>query len=158
MKQENNLKQMTRISERQKKYMERFYEPEFSAYDFMCLFCAVNGIQQKYSFDREILLSFIKSCKLNGEYTNLLDDINFKSNGVFYYSEELQEAITKLKLAGVLYTISPERDSSILISIDTHFEELMGPRNDYLDQMEAFVSSFNTYVSKSDLKKLEMVC
>lgn len=129
----------------EEEYIDRFYNPEFSSYDFMSLFCAIYGSEQSDWFDRDVLLAFIQSCKKNGKYENLLNELQLKNNGVFCYSEDFEEAITKLKFGGILYTISPEQDAGIYIKKDVPFDKLINPREKYEDEMREFIGNFDTY-------------
>lgn len=126
-------------------YMEKFQEPEFSSYDFMSLFCVLNASQRNYSFNRDNLINFIKLCKDNNEFDRLLNSIRLKSNGIFPYSDELDEAIAKLKWEKILYTISPEQDYSIFIFEDIPMSELLKKRISYFDEMVRFLSKYIDY-------------
>lgn len=129
-------------------YNARFYQQKFSAYDFMKLFCAILSRQGKFSFYRDSLIDFINTCKFDGEYNNLLGGINLKSNGIFYYSKDLQEAITKLKFGGILYTISPETNSLINIYEDIPTEEFIYNQMKYEETMVEFVSNYKDFESQ----------
>ena len=140
-----------KILETRKSYLERqsydekFSEPEFSSYDFMCLFCALNASQRNYSFNRETLIKFIKSCKENNTFSRLLNNIKLKNNGIFSYSDELDEAIAKLKWSRILYTISPETDASIHIFQDIPMSEFIKKRISYFDEMINFIEEYQNY-------------
>ena len=123
----------------------RFYQPEFSAYDFMCLFTVINVIQKTNAFDRDSLIKFISYCKNNNKFNQLLNDININSNGVFAYSNDLEEAIQKLRLSGLLYTISPESDAKIFIFENIQIANLIGKRIDYFDDMIKFIKNYKQF-------------
>ncbi len=129
-------------------YIEEFKESEFSSYDFMSLFCAFNAFQKNYSFNRDNLINFIKLCKESNKFTKLLNGIRLKSNGIFSYSEELDEAIAKLKWGKILYTISPEQDASIFIFENIPMSELIKKRISYFDEMVYFLSKYTDYESE----------
>lgn len=157
MESKNNIKSIdTNVSNERRKYLDMFSEPEVTAYDFMCLFSATCASQEKYIFDRDQLLAFIKSCKLNGQHSVLLQDINIKSNGVFDCSENYDEAIAKLKWAKILYTVSPEQDASIHIFEDTPCDELIKPRIQYADEMAQFVDNFHEYGTRGQAKAINV--
>lgn len=137
-------------------YINRFYQPKATSYDFMSLFCALLSKQQEYSFCREHLIEFIKSCQINRKYKDLLDDIRYKSNGVFNYSDDLDDAIFNLKLGGILYTISPERDSQIFISEDISAEELIKPRIKYVAVMAEFIDEYNAEYGLKNKQKVQI--
>ncbi|MBE6160529.1 MAG: hypothetical protein E7157_05755 [Lactobacillales bacterium] len=137
----------------EKKYIDKFYDPNFSAYDFMSLFSAISAEQKVYSFNEEELNKFIKECKDSSEFDNLLNDINFKSNGISYYSEELDEAITKLKFGNILYTITPQRDSIIYIFENTPFSKMIDSRRKYLDEATSFINKYKEFENKNEYKR-----
>lgn len=129
-----------------KKYLENFHEEEFNTHDFMLLFSAIYAIKGNSSFSRDNLLNFIIENKQKEENSNLLHDIEIKSNGIFYYSNNFDEAISKLKWAGILYTISPEEiDSSIYINKGIDVSGIIKSRIDYLNDIINFVSIYEQY-------------
>lgn len=134
-----------RLGKDAEEYIKRFYENKFTAYDFMTLFCAIYAIQKRNSFSRDNLLAYIINCKEAQKFESLLEDIALKNNGVFYYSENLMEATTMLKNVGILYTISPEGDSSIYIRDDVSVSSMIKTRLDYMDAMVAFVAHYQHY-------------
>lgn len=151
-KTEISLKQVNEeIIEARKSYIEsqaylyKFKDGEFSPYDFMSLFCALNASQRNFSFNRNYLIKFIKLCKDNNEFNNLLKNIRFKNNGIFFYSEEIDEAIAKLKWGEILYTISPEQDDTIFIDKNIKMSELIKDRISYFDEMVVFLNKYNDY-------------
>lgn len=132
------------------KYIERFYDPPFSPYDFLSLFSALYASEKDYSFSRDELIAFIDICKKSGKYSDLVGDIQLKSNGIYSYSEDLDEAVVKLKWAKILYTVSPERDSRIYIFEDIPFTELMRGKDDFINQMTDFIGRFKEYEMRKD--------
>ena len=87
-------------------------------------------------------------CKESNKFTKLLNGIRLKSNGIFSYSEELDEAIAKLKWGKILYTISPEQDASIFIFENIPMSELIKKRISYFDEMVYFLSKYTDYESE----------
>ena len=140
------------VFEEQKKYIERFYEPSFSAYDFVSLFSVLCATQNEYSFSRDNLIVFINFCKIHSKYDKLLGDINLKSNGIFYYSEEFDEAIAKLKWGKILYTVSPEQDSNVYIFENIPTEEIIKPRVNYLEEVSNFISEYKNFENNNSNK------
>ena len=133
--------------EESQNYAERFYESKFSPYDFMCLFTAINALQKKLIFNRDSLIRFIRSCKSNNQFNRLLNEIYLKNNGIFDYSNDLDEAVQKLKIAGILYTVSPESDATMNIFENIPTAKLIKDRLDYFDEMANFVENYEKYVS-----------
>ncbi len=140
------------------KYYERFYNPEFTAYDLLTLFSALLASQKEYSFDRNNLIEFISFCKNNSKFSKILEEVNLKSNGISYYSEEFDEAITKLKLGKILYTISPEQDSTICIFEDIPISELTNPKMAYVEETTSFIEEYKdfekNYKNETHIKKM----
>ena len=131
--------------ESDEEYLSKFYEAEFSPYDFMSLFTAINASQKNYSFSRDNLIQFIANCKKENQFHRLLKDIHIKSNGVFNFSEDLDEATQKLKIGRILYTVSPEENSTIMIFEDIPMAELIKKRIEYFDEMVNFIGDYNKH-------------
>ena len=136
--------------ENAKKYIESCYNPDFTAYDFVKLFSAVNAKQGKLSFDRDSLIKYIDICKQNDEFARLLSEINLKSNGINNYSEEFEDAIFLLKMANILYTVSPEKNSNIFISENIPFSEIVSKKKEYFEDMITFVDNYSGF-EKGDI-------
>lgn len=152
MTEDNNVQ-----FEEHNKYIERFYNSEFTAYDFLSLFSALYAMQKEYSFDRNNLIDFINFCKESLKFPNLLNDINLKSNGISSYSEEFDEAIGKLKWGRILYTVSPEQDSTISIFEDIPISELIEPRRNYLEEATCFVKEYNEFKKSTTVSDAPLV-
>jgi len=144
MKQNNN----------ETKYLDKFYNPDITPYDFLSLFSSVLASQNEYSFVRDSLIEFINHCKKNSLYNNLLKDINLKTNGVTFYSEEFDEAISKLKWARILYTVSPEQDSTIWIFNNIPIPELIKHKESFLGEVKQFINEYKQFSNKNTDKKL----
>lgn len=139
---ENNNNNMF---EEHNKYIERFHNPDFTAYDFLFLFSSIYTSLGEYSFEKDSLIKFIRYCKDNPMFANLLSDINFKNNGISYYSDEFEEAIGKLKFGGILYTISTEKDSTIYIHKDIPFLEIIESKKDYVENLNNFINEYKNF-------------
>lgn len=135
------------------KYLSHFKEEDFSAYNFLCLFSAISYIKGEKKFDRDKLLSFIEINKMIKFYDELLYDIKIKN---FSYSENLEDAYSTLKWADVLYTISPEEDSTIYISDKIPLDDIITLRPKYYHVMEEFVEQFMIF-TKGNIRKLGKV-
>ncbi len=125
----------------------------FTSFDFICLFTGIYASQKNFEFDRDQLVDFIKECKDMQLFNNLLSEFNIKTNGVTYYSQELEEEIQKLRLGFILYTISPEKDSTIYIFEDTPIDLLLKGRMNNYDEMIEFITKLNTKREESLLSK-----
>lgn len=136
-------------------YINRFYEEKITAYDFLMIFSAVNVLENNYFFSRDDLLAYIKNCKNKNKYNELLEAIIIKSNGIFCYSENFEDSIFQLKLAGILYTISPEKDSTIYINENIQIWDIINPRIDYLNETIKFNYTYNkTLKQENNYKKI----
>lgn len=145
------------LNEEEIKYLNMFHESDFSPYDFICLFSAINMSQNNFSFNRDKLIQYISFCKKNNQFDELLNDIQINNNGVFDYSNALEEAIQKLKLGRILYTISPEQNSQIYMFKNIVFTNLIENREKYKDKMELFIKKFNKYTVGNNCQ-LEQSC
>lgn len=88
------------------KYLERFYEPQVTAYEFMkCFFAFLkkDGIKE---IDRD-LVDFLRKQKEIENNRTVLEEINFRSNGVNYYSDDLEDALFNLQNGGLLGKMNP---------------------------------------------------
>ncbi len=121
------------------------YEPLFSAYDFMCLFCAIYANEKIYFFNYEDLINYIKTCKINNLFPNLLNNINEEN-----LSSSIEEAIQKLRIARLLYTIAPEKNHIIYLFPNTTSFNLISKREAYLNEMLKFISMYHCYLSTKE--------
>lgn len=134
------------------KYLKKFKEIDFSSYSFLSLFCAINFIKGNKSFNRRKLLSFIEINKNIELYDKILHDIKIKNNGIFPYSENLEEAYSKLKWANILYTISPEEDDIIYIKEDIPINDIITLKSKYYPIMEEFTEQYNIFIKGNTIK------
>ncbi len=142
---EQEIERLRKEYHEQINYCDRFYQSPFSCYDFVCLFSSMLASQKRTEFNRDMLIEFIASCKKKQKFNRILSDIEIKSNGVFPYSPDLDEAIQKLKIMGIFYTISPEKDASLYIDKGFPMAEMMEKRMAYLEDMADFVHQFKKY-------------
>lgn len=98
------------------KYLGNFYIPEMSSYEFLKCFFAALYLHKKKEITREIT-DFFYEIKGNERYSKLLEEITFKSNGVFWYSHELEDDILMLQNVGLLGKRNPSF-GKILIDYD----------------------------------------
>ncbi len=131
--------------EKEKMIDKYFYEPKFTAYDFLVLFSALNAAQNVFSFYRDTLIRYIDLCKQNDEFKTLTSEINLRSNGINNFSEEFDDAIFQLKIAKILYTVSPEIDSEIFIFDNIPVKELIEKRKEYAKEMITFIEKYNIF-------------
>lgn len=89
-----------------KEYIDLFYEPKVSAYKFLKVFFAVlyeNGIRD---ISRD-LVAFFSGIKQEEKYGEIMHEIKFRSNGIFQYSDELEDNIFMLQNMGLLGKENP---------------------------------------------------
>lgn len=137
------------MTDEQKKYLDRFYEPDFTAYEFLTAFSAIYASLGDYSFNRNAMIDFINHCKNNSLFTKILEDISLKSNGVSYYSENYEEAITRLRYGGILYTISPEHDSTVYIDEKLSITDLLKDKKKYIDDVTNFINEYKNFENEN---------
>lgn len=139
--------------EKRKNYIDMFYEPDFSTYDFIFLFSAMSILEEQNCFNKGHLIAFIRICKSENKYRNILNDINFKNNGLFDYSEDINEAIAKLKWVKILYTIFPETDATVYIHDDIPTEDILRKRKDYIEEITTFINEYKTFLETMTPKR-----
>ncbi len=87
-------------------YLARFYEPKITAYEFLkCFFaCLKQKNQNKVTRD---IVEFLHTQKAKPENSEVLEEINFRSNGVFFYSDAVEDALFNLQNGGLLGKMNP---------------------------------------------------
>lgn len=102
---ENNSIEV-QLSEDSEKYLSLFYTPKFSAYSLLKAFFAKLHIKKITKTSRD-LADFFYNLKLNEKYEQILKEIKFRNNGVFVYSNELDDCICTLQNMGLLGKENP---------------------------------------------------
>ena len=87
-------------------------------------------------------------------FTNILEDITLKTNGVSFYSENFEEAITRLKFSGVLYTISPEQDGTIYINKNFSITDLLKNKTNYIDDVTNFINEYKKFEKENNTSRI----
>lgn len=87
-------------------YLSRFYEPKVTAYEFLKCFFAFLKKKDISEVDRDLVL-FLYNQKQNPENNDVLDEISFRSNGVSYYSDDIEDALFNLQNGGLLGKMNP---------------------------------------------------
>ena len=90
----------------QEKYLSRFYEPKITAYEFLKCFFAYLKKENVNEVDRD-LITFLHEQKKKEENKEVLEEINFRSNGVNYYSDDVEDALFNLQNGGLLGKMNP---------------------------------------------------
>lgn len=89
-----------------KQYIDMFYTPDMTSYEFLKSFFAALYLKNKTSVNRD-LTDFFYAIKKEKKYSDLLKEFKFKSNGVFVYSDELEDGIFTLQNMGLLGKKNP---------------------------------------------------
>lgn len=87
-------------------YLSRFYEPRVTAYEFLKYFFAFLGKAGVHEVERD-LVSFLYQQKQDEVAKDVLEEINFRSNGVNYYSDDVEDALFNLQNGGLLGKMNP---------------------------------------------------
>lgn len=110
---------------RTEKYLSRFYEPKVTAYEFLkCFFAYLkkNDIEQ---IDRD-LVDFLRDQKKVAANEDVLEEINFRTNGVNYYSDNIEDALFNLQNGGLLGKMNPSFGIIIIKYTDNEIKETIG--------------------------------
>lgn len=123
-------------------YVNKFKDSDFSASDFLKMFVIICSSQNKFEFNVRSLVNYICICKENNRFNKILSGISLRSNGIWFYSDELDEAVSRLKFASILYTTIPSVLDNVYIFDGIQMTEFMKLRMDYYDEMCEFVSGY----------------
>ncbi len=103
-------------------YLSRFYEPKITAYEFLkCFFAYLYKLDLK-QIDRD-LVGFLFEQKQKHENEEVMEEINFKSNGVNYFSDDFEDALYNLQNGGLLGKMNPSFGVIIIKYTDTEANE-----------------------------------
>lgn len=119
-------------------YLERFYEPKVTAYEFMKCFFAFLSKNKVTQIERD-LVDFLKNQKqINGNET-VLEEINFRTNGVNYYSDDIEDALFNLQNGGLLGKMNPSFGIIIIKynenEIDESINAISGQYRDIIEKI-----------------------
>lgn len=110
-------------------YLSWFYEPKVTAYEFMkCFFAYLkqNDIQE---IDRD-LVGFLKDQKRDDTNKEVLEEINFHTNGVNYYSDDIEDALFNLQNGGLLGKMNPSFGIIIIKYTEKEIEDAISSVSD----------------------------
>lgn len=123
-------------------YIDLFYIPEVSSYMVLKAFFAQLYKKKCLSICRD-LSDFFYQMKQNPKFKNLLFEIKFKDNGVFKYSEEIEDNILTLQNVGLLGKQNPSFGKiTINYSDDIAVEFLNSLSEDNKNRMEELVDQY----------------
>lgn len=131
-------------------YLSRFYDPKVTAYEFLkCFFAYLKqkGIEQ---IDRD-LAEFLQNQKGLAENADVLEEINFRTNGVNYYSDDIENALFNLQNGGLLGKMNPSFGIIIIKYTEKEVEEtLQLIPNQYRSAIERIADN---YIETYNLKR-----
>ena len=110
------------ISTKPLSYLDRFYEPKVTAYEFLKCFFAYLRKNDVKEIDRD-LVDFLRSQKELDDNKEVLEEINFRTNGVNYYSDDIEDALFNLQNGGLLGKMNPSFGIIIIKYNDKEIEE-----------------------------------
>lgn len=87
-------------------YIKQFYEPSITVYRFLRIFFAVLHERKVNEISRD-LVSFFSNIKKIPRYHSIMHEFKFRSNGIFQYSNELEDNIFTLQNMGLLGKENP---------------------------------------------------
>ena len=124
------------------KYIELFYEPKISAYSFLKAFFAKLYYDGKQEVSRD-LVSFFYEMKKQPRFQEVLHEIRFRSNGIFNYSDELEDNIFTLQNMGLLGKENPSFGVILLkYNKDIAKEVLENTPKKYLEVIEELANRY----------------
>lgn len=88
------------------KFIERFFEPQITAYEFLKCFFAFIKKEGTEQIERD-LTRFLYIEKKAPENAQIMEGITFRSNGVNYYSDDVEDALFNLQNGGLLGKMNP---------------------------------------------------
>lgn len=117
---------MTNITlyEDTQKYINMFYTPDISSYEFLKSFFAELYQLGENEVSRD-LSEFFCNLKKNPKYNEVLYEIKFRSNGIFNYSNELEDNILMLQNMGLLGKTNPSFGIILINYNDTIAKETL---------------------------------
>lgn len=87
-------------------YVDMFYSPEITSYELLKSFFAELYQHEIKEISRD-LSEFFYGLKADPRFSTLLREIHFRSNGIFRYSNELEDDILTLQNMGLLGKKNP---------------------------------------------------
>lgn len=125
------------------RYLNQFYEPTITAYHFLRVFFALLFKRNEKEISRD-LVNFFSDIKKNPRYRAMMHEFNFRSNGVFLYSNELEDNIFTLQNIGLLGKENPSF-GKILIKYDDEIanEAITTTNEEQLTLIKEIVDNFS---------------
>jgi len=135
------------MSENAEAYISRFYEPKINAYEFLKGFFACLKRKGMTEINRD-LVGFLYEQKKVDKYREVLEEVRFRSNGVNYYSDDVDDALFNLQIGGLLGKMNPSFGVIIIKYTDEEITEtLESTASEYLSEINDIA---DTYVAMFD--------
>jgi len=116
------------VNEKTEAYLSRFYEPSITTYEFLKCFFAYLMQKKVEQVDRD-LFSFLYEQKQNEDNNDVLSEISFRSNGVNYYSDDVEDALFNLQNGGLLGKMNPSFGIIMIKYTDDEIDEALNSIN-----------------------------
>lgn len=130
------------MSQTKNTYLSRFYDPKVTAYEFLkCFFAYLKrkGVEQ---IDRD-LAEFLQRQKDISENADVLEEISFRTNGVNYYSDDIENALFNLQNGGLLGKMNPSFGIIIIKYTEKEVEETIQSISDqYRTTIEGIADNY----------------
>lgn len=130
------------MSQTENTYLSRFYDPKVTAYEFLkCFFAYLKkkGLEQ---IDRD-LAEFLQNQKGVWGNADVLEEINFRTNGVNYYSDDIENALFNLQNGGLLGKMNPSFGIIIIKYTEKEVEETLQSISDqYRSAIERIADNY----------------
>ncbi len=129
-------------NQKQISYLARFYEPKVTAYEFLKCFFAFLKAGSVDEVKRD-LISFLHEQKQNEKYKDVLDEINFRSNGICFYSDDVEDALFNLQNGGLLGKMNPSFGIIIVKYNNEEVREIIDSMpKEYSDLIESIAENY----------------
>jgi len=133
---------MPQINNNRNDFLKRFYDPEITAYEFLKCFFAFLKKDGKSQIDRD-LTQFLYAKKNIPDNARIMECINFKSNGVNYYSDDVEDALFNLQNGGLLGKMNPSFGVIIIKYTDKEINEaIQSVKEEFRAQIENIAKDF----------------
>lgn len=130
------------INEKTAQYLSRFYEPRVTAYEFLKCFFAFLKEKGINEVDRD-LVSFLYKQKKSAANQEVLEEINFRSNGVHFYSNDVEDALFNLQNGGLLGKMNPSFGIIIIKYTDNEIDEILNSiQDEYRSAIEKIANAY----------------
>jgi hypothetical protein len=141
------------LSPEMQEFINMFYQPRLSAYSFFKLFFAAlyqSGVRE---ITRDFT-NFLFEMKKMPKFNELLREIKFRSNGVFIYSNQVEDGIYSLQNVGLLGKTNPSFGRIMLKFTDEVAQEFLDSCDEpeYRNLTEKIVDKMNEQKNKWGLR------